>query len=92
MSCGNLGSPSADNSIRIYTKSERDQLGGNHYPSGECLKSEGGSYSWDCRDLNNQSSAISPLAQSLLPSPTTSYSRGYWLAGGAAVLLYYLMK
>ena len=90
MSCGNLGSPSADNNIRVYTKSECDQLGGNHYPSGECLKPEGGSWSWDCRDLN-QRSVVSPLAQSLVPSPTTHWNY-YWLLGGAAVAVYYLMK
>lgn len=52
VSCGTLGKPSADNSIRIYTKEECDKLGGNIYSGGECLRPQGGSFSWDCRLLN----------------------------------------
>jgi hypothetical protein len=93
MSCGTLGSPSADNSIRTYSASECQQLGGNHYASGECLKPEGGSWSWDCRDLNNQPSVVSPQALSLLPAPSGGMSTTiYVLIGGALVAAYLLMK
>jgi hypothetical protein len=51
-SCGTLGRPDVNNNIRLYTKSECDQLEGVHYPNGECLRPSGGSYSWDCRTLN----------------------------------------
>ena len=45
----NLGRPSADSKITLYTKEECSLLNGNWYPNGECLKKEGGSYSWDNR-------------------------------------------
>lgn len=35
--------------IRLFTASECQKLGGKHYSSGECLKPEGGSFSWDLR-------------------------------------------
>jgi hypothetical protein len=35
--------------MRVYTKPECDALGGKYFQNGECLKAEGGSYSWDCR-------------------------------------------
>ncbi len=50
--CGTLGRPDFANNIRLYSKAECDSLGGISYPSGECLRPEGGSYSWDCRNLN----------------------------------------
>ena len=50
--CQGLGSPNDDGSVRIYTQAECNQLNGNWYPGGECLKAEGGSWSWDCRALN----------------------------------------
>ena len=40
---------SSNNKIKLYTKEECDALGGNWYQNGECLKKEGGSYSWDNR-------------------------------------------
>jgi len=94
MSCRTLGSPSADNSIRVYTASECSQLGGNHYANGECLKPEGGSWSWDCRDLNNQPSQVSPQALSLLPKSSGGMmsTTTYVLIGGALVAAYLLMK
>jgi hypothetical protein len=58
--CLGLGVPSPDRSTRLYTKAECDTLGGNHFPSGQCLMKTGGSYSWDCRYLNNQAST--PIA------------------------------
>ncbi len=50
--CRNLGRPSPNREIRLYTKSECDTLGGTHFASGECLRPGGGSFSWDCRMLN----------------------------------------
>ena len=38
--------------IRVYTKAECDQLGGNFAGNGECLKPGGGSFTWDCRTLD----------------------------------------
>ena len=35
--------------IKLYTKAECDNIGGKWYENGECLKKEGGSYSWDNR-------------------------------------------
>jgi hypothetical protein len=54
--CGSLGISSEDcdgNPIRKYTQSEcEDALGGMYNASGECTKQDGGSYSYDCRHLN----------------------------------------
>ena len=52
--CKGLGRPSADNGrLRVYTQSECEtSLNGNFSGNGECGKKEGGSYSWDCRELN----------------------------------------
>lgn len=52
--CLGLGRPSGDRAIRLYNKTECDQLKGNHYANGECIKRGGGSFSWDCRFLNMQ--------------------------------------
>lgn len=60
VSCGSYGHPSGDNSIRLYTQEECTTLGGNFAGNGECLKSQGGSYSWDCRALNTPLSVSSP--------------------------------
>jgi hypothetical protein len=46
-----LGYPSPDNRIRLYDQEACSTLGGNHIPNGECLGKEGGSFSWDCRDM-----------------------------------------
>jgi len=51
-SCGRYGYPSELNDIRLYRKGECDALSGNWVTNGECLKPEGGSFSWDCRSLN----------------------------------------
>jgi hypothetical protein len=50
----NLGKPSPDGRIQLYTKDECDMLGGNWYENGECLKKTGGSYSWDNRPANSK--------------------------------------
>ena len=47
-----MGEPSDDDNIRIYTRPECDKMQGNWHANGECTKKEGGSWSWDCRDLN----------------------------------------
>jgi hypothetical protein len=55
--CGKFGHPSADGRLRMYSKKDCDNLNGNYYSNGECTKKEGGSYSWDCRELNKSSVA-----------------------------------
>ena len=63
VSCGTLGRPSPDNSMRHYNKDECDKLNGQYYSSGECLKKSGnGSYSYDCRSLNNPPAAATKAA------------------------------
>jgi hypothetical protein len=54
VSCGTYGKPSEDNYIRLYTAAECKAVDptASHVPNGECLKAAGGSYSWDCRNLN----------------------------------------
>ena len=56
--CGSYGRASSDNNIRLYTKQECDTLQGNFSANGECLKNGGGSWSWDCRELNNTASPM----------------------------------
>ena len=52
-SCGTLGTPSSDKSMRIYKRNECEgTLNGDWHGNGECTKKGGGSYSWDCRNLN----------------------------------------
>lgn len=55
--CGILGKPSSDKQLRVYTQAECDQLNGDYTPkTGECLSKTGGSFSSDCRYLNDQES------------------------------------
>ncbi|NDB84902.1 MAG: hypothetical protein EB127_19690, partial [Alphaproteobacteria bacterium] len=63
--CDCYGTSNSDKSLRVYTKSECDALNGTHYPSGECLIKTGGSYTWNCRGLNNQN----PCANQWGPIP-----------------------
>jgi hypothetical protein len=52
--CKVLGRPSPDNSIRIYTPEECAILGGRFdSKKGECLKPTEGSFSYECRALND---------------------------------------
>ena len=52
-SCGNLGRPSADGDLRIYTRDECEgTLNGIWHADGQCSKVGGSSYSYDCRYLN----------------------------------------
>ncbi len=55
--CDYSGYPSADGNIRLFTESECAAKGGVWAVSGngECLRPEGGSYSWDCREKNKDS-------------------------------------
>jgi hypothetical protein len=52
--CGNYGNPSSDGNTRLYTQAECDSLGGDFNANGECMKKTGGSFSWDCRNLNRK--------------------------------------
>ena len=62
-SCGTLGSPSSDKTMRIYTQNECEaRLNGNWHRNGECQKKGGGSHSWDCRNLNSLNSIQDPNA------------------------------
>ncbi len=50
--CFGVGRASPDRSSRLYTKEECDLLNGRHFPSGECLMPQGGSFSQTCQYLN----------------------------------------
>ncbi|NBQ48476.1 MAG: hypothetical protein EBU33_08505, partial [Sphingobacteriia bacterium] len=54
--CGNLGYEGADsdgNSIRLYSQAEcENNLQGNWYSNGECIRKTGGSYSGLCGAIN----------------------------------------
>lgn len=73
--CGNYGRPSADNSIRLYTGDECSALGGNPAGNGECLKPQGGSYSWDCRNLNAPIAAQPVVVTTCTPDARGNLSR-----------------
>lgn len=48
-----LGHASADKSLRLFIESDCTRtLRGKYVASGECLKEQGGSYSWDLRWMN----------------------------------------
>lgn len=51
--CDRSGTPSADGRLRIYTPTECAKLGGDWYENGECLRPEGGSFSYDCASMNS---------------------------------------
>ena len=103
MSCGSYGYAGKDSggqSIRLYTQTECTALGGNWYSNGECLKKTGGSFSYDCRGLNETTTTAPPMAdishkavemvKSALP-PTLSQSP-YLMYGVGAVGVYVLFK
>jgi hypothetical protein len=52
--CYGYGSPGtgALAGMRSYTKSECDSMNGISYSDGQCLAKGGGSYTYDCRNLN----------------------------------------
>ena len=52
--CGCYGKPGDNGRLRMYAKDECENgLNGNWHGSGECIIPSGGSYSWNCRGLNN---------------------------------------
>lgn len=79
--CDRSGYPSSDNNIRLFTEAECTQKGGIWHANGECTKSAGGSYSWDCRDVNND-----PLDM--------LWQKRYYIGGAVVVggLLYWRMR
>jgi hypothetical protein len=53
-SCQNLGTASTDGRMRVYTRQEcESSLRGIWHANGECTKSTGGSWSWECKGLND---------------------------------------
>jgi len=46
------GYPSNDNTVRLYATEGCKALNGILSSNGECMRQEGGSFSWDCRGLN----------------------------------------
>ena len=77
-SCQNLGTPSTDGRLRIYTRQECEgSLKGIWHASGECTKSGGGSWSWDCKSLNNTPGSVDNI-----PSNSASFLGDIaWLHG-----------
>jgi hypothetical protein len=58
-SCQNLGTASADGRMRVYSRQECEgSLSGIWHANGECTKGTGGSWSWECKGLNNPSGAV----------------------------------
>ena len=52
-SCGGFtGRPSDDGILRVYTRDECEGLSGSWHANGECSRPEGGSFSYDCREIN----------------------------------------
>lgn len=68
--CKGLGHPSEDGSIRLYSQDECTKLSGNWYGNGECIKAGGGSWSWDCRALN-EGRGQGPAIPGQGPTPAT---------------------
>jgi hypothetical protein len=65
--------------LRLFTRSEcENTIGGTFAGNGECLKKEGGSYSYDCR--NEQVSGLSSL---LSGGAARSVPQWAWWVGGA---------
>ena len=97
MSCGGMGymGKAGDGaSVKLFTKAECDKLGGNWLGNGECLKKEGGSFSWDCRNeapsvTAAASRVVSSTAQTLTSnmassSMFTSSNSWMWIGAGLA--------
>lgn len=68
-------------SIRVYTQAECDAKDGNWSQNGECLYKNGGSISYDCREVNND-----PIGM--------LYENRYYVGGALVVggLLYWRMS
>ena len=58
--CRSLGLPSEDYKLRLYTENECSQLDSEatHFPTGECIRVDGGSFSKDCSILNTPTTRI----------------------------------
>ena len=76
--CFRFGYPSPDNALRFYTENECvNILNGNWVPGGECTRKEGGSYSYECRELNNEpmpvpvKGGVQPI-KSMTPPPSAA--------------------
>lgn len=65
-SCGGLGYPSPDNTMRLYTRFECNTLGGNWLVDGECNYTGGGSWSKLCASQNNTAPAVNQAANSIV--------------------------
>jgi len=94
--CGNYGYPSSDNYIRLYSREDCSAIDpdANFAGNGECLKPEGGSYSWDCRTLNtpvvNEPSICDPKSDGRLSRACLIYlckGMGYTPAGAVLRIL-----
>ena len=78
---GHAGKAGDGAPIRLYTQKECEGKGGNWHQNGECTYPNGGSLSWDCREVNND--------------PVAMLYQYRWHIGGAAVaggLLYWRMS
>ena len=79
--CGWSGRPSEDGEIRLYTRAECESKDGIYHANGECTRATGGSFSYDCRKVNND-----PLAM--------LWAWRWYIGGAAAVggVLWYRRK
>lgn len=59
--CGTAGRPSPDGRTRVYTVDECSTLGGSLQAGGNCMRSDGGSFSDDCALLNSPTYAAAAL-------------------------------
>jgi hypothetical protein len=75
--------------LRTFTLGECNQLGGTYGGNGECLKKEGGSWSWDCRNEANVmatgGSLISGIAEQLSGGSSVMMIPAWCWAAGAVV-------
>ena len=55
---GYAGKDSEGHPLRLYSAAECEAKGGKPSGNGECTYPNGGSISWDCREVNNSSVAM----------------------------------
>ena len=72
--CGLYGTPSPDNSRRVYTKDECDSLRGKFTSNGDCLSSSGLVLNDECRALNKPLSLTMPIVKAA-PKTTAVVSK-----------------
>jgi hypothetical protein len=83
--CGTYGTPSPDNSIRLYTTAECNKLGGSRLlPSGECMMQGGGSFSSACRGLNDVAT-VSAQATKCAPDARGNLTRACLISLAAGI-------